>query len=127
MQLRCAATMDRTSATTRLVPKDRQRAYALRMTRMREGPTLGGKEDLLLVDPLPEGWHPETHNFDGTKQGRISPWSLPFGQSIFTPEGSWVLHVAPPPPTPPPQLSRRLLQDFSTSSSSDAVAAKMMN
>jgi hypothetical protein len=36
VQLRCAATMDRTSATTRLVPKDRQRAYALRM--MREGP-----------------------------------------------------------------------------------------
>ncbi len=31
VQLHCAATMDWTSATTRLVPKDRQRAYALQM------------------------------------------------------------------------------------------------
>jgi hypothetical protein len=51
VQLHCTATMDRTSATTCLVPKDRQRAYALRM--MREGLTPGEKED--LVDPLPEG------------------------------------------------------------------------
>ncbi len=81
--------MDRTSATTRLVPKDRQRrAYALRM--LREGP---GEENL-LVDPLPEGWHPETHNADGAAHGR-TPLLDPFAHSLFTPEGSWVLYVAP--------------------------------
>ncbi len=84
--MRCAATKDRTSATTRLVPKDRHwRAYALRM--LREGP---GEENL-LVDPLPEGWHPETH---GTAHGRI-PLPNPFAHSLSTPEDSWVLHVAP--------------------------------
>jgi hypothetical protein len=46
VQLHCAATMDRTSATTRLVPKDRQRAYALQMMQC-----WLFEED--LVDPLP--------------------------------------------------------------------------
>jgi hypothetical protein len=116
VQLCCAVTMDRTSATTRLVPKDRQRAYALRM--MHEGATSGEKED--LVDLLPEGWHLETHNFDATKHGRISSWSPPFGHSLFTPEGSWVLYVAPP------TLSGRRLPDFPSSSSDAAVAKTMM-
>jgi hypothetical protein len=52
--------MDHTSATTRLVPtKYRQRAYALQLLFLKE-------EEQGLVDPLPEGWHPETHKADGS-------------------------------------------------------------
>jgi hypothetical protein len=36
------------------------------------------EENDVLVDPLPEGWHPETHNANGTKYGRI-PSSGPLG------------------------------------------------
>jgi hypothetical protein len=54
VQLRCAATMDQTRATTRLVPKDRQRAYALQML-LCGGP---GEEDL-LVDLRRRPWTSE--------------------------------------------------------------------
>ncbi len=43
--------MDRTSATTRLVPKDRQRMYALRALGLKEEE----EDNDVLVDPLPEG------------------------------------------------------------------------
>jgi hypothetical protein len=93
VQLRCAATMNRTSATTSLVPKDRHRAYALQL----QGDVFEKEED--LVDQLPEGWlrwHPETHSADRTKHGRI-PSSGLLEHGLFTPEGSWVLYVAPRP------------------------------
>jgi hypothetical protein len=48
-----------------------------------------GEEDL-LVDPLPEGWHLETHNVDGTKHGRIPLPGPSFEHGLFTQEGSWV-------------------------------------
>jgi hypothetical protein len=68
VQLRCCATMDHTSATTRLVPKDRQRAYALQLLFLEE-------EEQGLVDPLPEGWHQEMHKADGSRRG-YSVWPL---------------------------------------------------
>jgi hypothetical protein len=74
-QLHCAATMDRTSATTRLVTKDLQRAYALRA----QGPDTddaNAANQALLVDPLPEGWHPETHNADGIRHGSIPAYGV---------------------------------------------------
>ncbi len=68
MQLHCAATMDRTSAIYCLVPKDQQNVYALRALGLEDG-----SPDNVLVDPLPEGWHPETHNrnADSSKLGHI--------------------------------------------------------
>ncbi len=54
------------------------------------------------MDPLPEGWHPETHNFDGTEHGRISS-SLPFEHSLFMPEaGGGQLGAVRGAPSPPP-------------------------
>ncbi len=94
MQLHCAATMDRTSATTHLVPKDQQSAYALRALGLEDG-----SQDNVLVDPPPEGWHPETHNrdADSSMRGHIPPDGV-LDHCLFTPAGSWVLYAPPPPP-----------------------------
>ncbi len=50
VQLYCAETMDRTRATTRLVPKDRQRAYAMRALGLEDGTDNAAEA---LVDLLP--------------------------------------------------------------------------
>jgi hypothetical protein len=62
VHVRCAANMDQTSATTRLVPKDRQRAYVMQALWLDDDDTNAGA----LVGPLSEGWHQETHNANGT-------------------------------------------------------------
>jgi hypothetical protein len=104
VQLRCAATMDRTVATTRLVPRAEQRAYALQQLRERAERERGSSSSMdeeeverLLVDPLPEGWHPETHNPDGSRHGRLpDDWVVEQYRGLHTPAGSWVvLHDVP--------------------------------
>ena len=86
----CAATMDRTPEATRFMPKEKQRVYAETVLKLTG-----------LPNPLPEGWHPDTHNADGSKHGRVSMEGetlvdMDLRMTRFTLMGSWVLHVVPP-------------------------------
>jgi hypothetical protein len=87
--LACATSIDRMPSHIRLVRKERQHAYATHTLK------ISG-----LPNPLPEGWHPETHAAvapfqrhnrvimdDATRELDI--------MARFTPEGSWVLHHVP--------------------------------
>jgi hypothetical protein len=105
---------------TRLVPKDRQRAFALRALELEED---NGSDNAVLVDTLPERWHPETHNADGSKHGCI-PADGVLDHGLFTPEGSWVLYVLPPPATvflPVPLVSAATAAATTTTSSNAAA------
>ena len=64
MQFACAAVMDYTLETTRIVPKAEQRAYL--------EDVLKAKLDPKMMTALPEDFHPETHNEEGLRDPRHS-------------------------------------------------------